>query len=96
MHVVTYHVHGLEAQVQGDSSGQSIVHSRTDDEVVCVLEFLAQLGCSSDGLCVSVGMVDAIAIGEAVAVDIAVVIGISVGVTVNVDSHFCCWCLCSL
>ena len=88
MHANTYHVHGLKAQVQRDSSRQSIVHPRADDEAVCLLEFLAQLGCSRDGLCLSVGMVDTIAIGEAVAVDMAVSIGISVGVSVDVDSHF--------
>ena len=98
MHVATYHVHGLEAQVQGDASRQPIVHSRADDKVVCVLEFLTQLGCSSNGLCLSVGMVNTIAIGkvvsisEAVAVDMVVdmtvAIGIAVGVTVDVDSHF--------
>lgn len=43
---MAYHVKGFEAHGDSDTSGKTIVHTRTHDEVIRVFEKLAQTGAS--------------------------------------------------
>ena len=44
----TYHVHALEAQVDGNTGGQTVVHTRTHEQLIGLAKLLAQFARTRD------------------------------------------------
>ena len=52
----TYHVHALEAQVDGNTGGQSVVHTRTHEQLIGLAKLLAQFARTGDHVQVDHGL----------------------------------------